>query len=242
MLPSLAAHLDVGGSTPCSADILSRGEDLKAKPMPVLDNDGRSVGTLTCGVVALRALRAIDNEVEAAPSDTTLSLVVEEVTMAKPPKGSGKLTLTVDLLSIDSSRCVHLPISPHISPLLPTSPHFSPYLPTSPHISPHVPTSPHIPPPPPLLRPSLTFSHTFSPSPSSSSSSPPLELTPGEATKLAFDARFDLSSGKAARSAVLTAIDDKADKAKSEVLVRACYSKSIFIGSNSDRHACSRRS
>ena len=110
--------LDRGGSNASDVGIchislenlLEEGRDIKAKAMPILDNDKNNLGTLTVTCIALKALQAIDEEADAAgPSSETLSLTVEEVTMAKPPKGQ-KLTLTVDLLYREQSLATYLAV------------------------------------------------------------------------------------------------------------------------------------
>ena len=91
---------DIGTAHISLEELLDCGADHRHKSFDVVDRDGSRLGTLTASVSALKALKAI--EAGGLPSDSAMSITVQELTLARPPKGQ-KLVVSVDLLGADAA-------------------------------------------------------------------------------------------------------------------------------------------
>ena len=100
-VPRAGEPSDLGTCYISLEELLDAKADLRNATRPVLGRDREKVGTLTLGLTALAALEAIDDEVEGAASDTSVTLTVDEMTLARPPKGD--VVVVVDLLGAASA-------------------------------------------------------------------------------------------------------------------------------------------
>ena len=91
--------------------LLAAGQDLSPMaPRPVLSPNGKeTLGTLSCSVVALAALRTLKESTGGgAPGSVSLKLSVHEVLLARPPKPIAPLVIHLDLLGVVSSTSAAL--------------------------------------------------------------------------------------------------------------------------------------
>jgi hypothetical protein len=79
-------------------------------PRPVLSPNGKeTLGTLSVSVVALAALRTLnESSGGGAPGSVSLKLSVHEVLLVRPPKPIAPLVIHVDLLGVVSSTSAAL--------------------------------------------------------------------------------------------------------------------------------------